>query len=49
MIVIERTVKVSRKGHLEIIFRDIYTLKGDKKRPGKAVDISREVIDKYWI
>jgi hypothetical protein len=43
-----KTVKAARGGTLEIIFRDTYTLMGEKDRPGKAVKIARGLFDKLW-
>ncbi len=33
---------------MEIIFRDIYTLEGNRSKPGRAVEIVRELIDSLW-
>jgi len=45
---IAKTLEAAKGCELEIIFRDIYTLNGDIYRPGKAVKIVRELIDKLW-
>lgn len=34
--------------HLEFIFRDIYALDGDRTKPGRAVKIVRELIERNW-
>lgn len=41
---IRRTAKAARDCNLEIIMRDIYTLKGDRGRARRAVDIARAVL-----
>jgi hypothetical protein len=44
-----RKTLVAAKGcHLEFIFRDVYTLTGDQTKPGKAVAITRRLIDETW-
>ena len=43
-----KTLEAAKGGHLEIIFRDVYTLDGDKSKPGKAVKIVRGLIEKMW-
>ncbi len=45
---IKNTLKVTRGCKLEFIYRDILTLSGDIERPGKAIKIIRELIDKYY-
>jgi hypothetical protein len=45
---IAKTLKAAKGCELEIIFRDIYTLSGDISKPGKAVQITRNLIDKLW-
>ncbi|MCF6175133.1 MAG: hypothetical protein L3J71_05165 [Victivallaceae bacterium] len=45
---IAHTLKSAKGCTLEIIFRDIMTLVGDRTRPGKAVQIVRDQIDKLW-
>lgn len=45
---ITQTLEAAKGGHLEIIFRDVYTLNGDKSKPGKAVKIVRNLIEKMW-
>jgi len=42
------TLKAASGCSLEIIFRDIYSLEGDKGKPGKAVKITRQLIDELW-
>ena len=43
---IRKTMMATRGCHVEFIFRDVYTLTGDQSKPGKAVEITRRVIDK---
>jgi hypothetical protein len=43
-----RTLTEARGCQLELIYRDIYTLVGDRARPGRAVKICRELIDSMW-
>jgi hypothetical protein len=43
-----QTIRAARGGHLEFIFRDIYTLVGDLSRAGKAVATCRRLIEKLW-
>lgn len=43
-----KTLNAARGCSLEFIFRDIYTLWGDNSKAGKAVKITRELIDKLW-
>jgi len=45
---IARTLRAARGCYLEIIFRDIYNLSGDRAKPGRAVRITRELIDEIW-
>lgn len=45
---IGRTLKAARGCKLEIIFRDVYTLCGEPERPGRAIKIARELIDRLW-
>jgi len=42
------TVRAARGGHLEFIYRDVYTFDGDTTKPGRAVTIIREQIEKWW-
>jgi len=42
------TIRAARGGHLEFIYRDVYTFDGDKTKPGRAVRIIREQIEKLW-
>jgi hypothetical protein len=42
---IRRTLRAARGCHLEIIFRDVYTLSGDTTKAGRAVKITRELIE----
>ncbi len=41
---IRKTAKAARDCNIEIIMRDIYTLKGDRRRAKRAVDIARAVL-----
>jgi hypothetical protein len=45
---IAHTLKSAKGCTLEIIFRDIMTLMDEPERPGKAVQIVRDQIDKLW-
>ncbi len=45
---IAETLNAASGCQLEIIHRDIYTLNGDRTRPGRAIKIARELIDKQW-
>ena len=45
---IAKTLAASKGCRLEFIFRDIYTVFGDKGRAGRAVGIVRRLIDKHW-
>lgn len=45
---IRKTLLAAKDCHLEIIFRDIYTLSGDLSKPGRAVAITRRLIDELW-
>ncbi len=45
---IRKTLTEARDCHLEIIFRDVYTLTGDLSKPGRAVNITRRLIDELW-
>ena len=45
---ITETLEAAKGTTLEIIFRDIYTLEGNIEKPGKAVRIIRELIDRLW-
>ena len=45
---IEKTLRAARGCHTEIIFRDIYTVSGDRTKPEQAVRITREAIDALW-
>ena len=45
---IEKTLRAARGCEAEIIFRDIYTVSGDRTKPGQAVRITREAIDALW-
>ena len=45
---IAETLAAAKGCQLEIIHRDIYTLNGDRTRPGRAIKIIRELIEKQW-
>jgi hypothetical protein len=45
---IARTVKAARGCPLEITFRDVCTVLGDKSRMTKAIQIVREQFERYW-
>jgi hypothetical protein len=45
---IAKTLKAAAGCHAEIIFRDIYTVTGDRTKPGQAVKITRELIEALW-
>jgi len=45
---ISNTLRAASGCHLEFIFRDVYSLSGDRTKPGRAVDITRKLIDKIW-
>ena len=45
---IRKTLKAGRGCSMEIIFRDVYKLDGDKKKIGRAINITRNLIEKYW-
>jgi len=45
---INRTLDAARGCPLEFIFRDIYTLNGDRSKPGRAVQIVRDLVDRKW-
>jgi len=45
---IRKTLTAARGCATEIIFRDIYTLNGDRSKPGRAVQITRDLINDLW-
>lgn len=45
---IKKTLQAGRGCNMEIIFRDVYKLDGDKAKIGRAVNITRNLIEKYW-
>ena len=45
---IAETLDAAAGCRLEIIHRDIYSLNGDRTRPGRAIRIARELIEKQW-
>lgn len=44
----ENTLKAADGCALEFIFRDIYTLGGDRNKAARAVQITRQLINKYY-
>jgi len=42
------TLEAAKGNTLEFIFRDIYNLEGNIGKPGRAVEIVRELIDSNW-
>lgn len=45
---IGKTLRAAKGCSLEFIFRDILTLSGNISKPGRAVNIVREMIEKMW-
>ena len=45
---IRKTLQAARGCSLEFIFRDVYTVSGDRRKPGHAVAITRRMIDEMW-
>lgn len=45
---IQKTLKAAKGCHLEISFRDTYNLSGNLDKPRRAVEITREEIEKHW-
>jgi hypothetical protein len=45
---IRKTLRAARGCGLEFIFRDIYTVSCDRTKPGRAVAITRRLIDELW-
>ena len=45
---IAETLQAAKGCKLEFIYRDIYTLNGDPTRPGRAIKIARDLIEKKW-
>jgi hypothetical protein len=45
---LERSLAAAQGCTLEMIFRDVYTLSEDLTKPGRAVRIARDLIDKNW-
>lgn len=43
-----KTLKAAQGCHLEISQRDVYSLGGNVNKPRRAVQIVRELIDRYW-
>jgi hypothetical protein len=44
----QTTLDAAKGCHTEIIFHDIYNLEGNQTKPGQAVKITRDLIDKFW-
>lgn len=42
------TLRAAKGCRLEFIFRDVYTLSGETDKPGKAVQITRNLIETLW-
>lgn len=45
---IATTLRAARGCTLEFIYRDVYTIGGDERRPGQAVRVIRQKIDELW-
>ena len=45
---IKRTILAARGCKMEISMRDIYTLGGDQMKAVRAMEITRNLIDRYW-
>lgn len=45
---VAKTLIAAKGCELEFICRDIYTVSGDKGKPGRAVKLMRELIDRSW-
>ncbi|MHB1485540.1 MAG: hypothetical protein ACYCYI_12890 [Saccharofermentanales bacterium] len=45
---ISKTLNAAKGGHLEFIYRDVYTMTGDLSKPGRAVKIMRRLIEEKW-
>ncbi len=45
---ISETLRKAKGCTVEFIYRDVYTLNGDHTKPGRAVRIIREQIDREW-
>lgn len=45
---IKKTLQAGHGCSMELIFRDVYKLDGDKAKIGRAVNITRNLIEKYW-
>lgn len=45
---IMNTIQYARGCKLEFSFRDVYTVEGDIHKPGRAIKIVRELLEKYW-
>ncbi|MHB1293813.1 MAG: hypothetical protein ACYC4R_02340 [Anaerolineae bacterium] len=43
-----QTLRAARGCRLEVIFRDVYSLGGDRSKPGRAVAICRRLIEEIW-
>lgn len=46
---IRKTLKCAKGCKLEFTIRDVYTLNGDIRKPGKAVGIIRNLIEESWV
>lgn len=45
---IMKTIKSAQGCKLEFSFRDVYTVEGDIYKPGRAIKVVRELLEKYW-
>lgn len=45
---IRKTLAAARGCGLEFIFRDVYTVAGNRTKPGRAVELTRRLIDELW-
>jgi hypothetical protein len=43
-----KTINCAKGCKLEFSFRDVYTLDGNIEKPRRAVEITRELVEKYW-
>jgi len=45
---VKKTLKAARGCKLEFSYRDVYVLGGDPTKPRRAVEIIRQMVEKYW-
>lgn len=43
-----KTLKCAKGCKLEFSFRDVYTLEGQRQKPRRAIEMVRDLIEKYW-